>query len=249
MKKILDKMFNSRIKSALITSDCSLITGQKRVGKSTLSSFACQYYNKLGYTCLSNYPIQNSLCIPMKQEFSKKDKKFYWMIDKDWLYDTDLRETAIFIDEGANYWPARGYSTDWTQRDTEFFTMCGKRKIKLFINVQYFDLIDLNVKRACDTIFFLTKNRWFKNLTNVDISELLTLPVANLNASITTRSQKYAYPVTYTVCQNPLFDCHFYRTPYYSYFNTDFDFKSYSDPRTPDTLSSWNSFFESDIEG
>lgn len=244
MKNILDVMFNNKIKRQFLVPNCSIILGQKRSGKSTLSACICQHFNQLEYTVLSNYPVENAKAIPMVLEYDKKDKKTYWKLDKAWLYDTDLSRCVILIDEGANYWPARGYATDWTARDTEFFTMMSHHDIICFINVQYFDLIDVNVKRACDQIWFLTKNRWFRNITNLAVSELVSLPVANLSAKIMTKNSLGAYPVSYTLCERPIADYHFYRKPYYKYFSTEFDYKQYDNHLPVDKLDSWNELFD-----
>lgn len=236
----LDFLLNKRLERQFNVPNCSIIIGQKRAGKSTLSAYICQHFHKLGYKVLSNYPIENALALPMIPTFDKKTKKVVYKLDKNFLYDADLSHCVILIDEGANYWPARGYATDWTSRDTEFFTMMSHHDIIMFINVQYFDLIDLNVKRACDEIFFLTRSRYFKNLSSVAVSELVSLPVANLSAKIMTKRSLGAYPVHYELCEIPIGDFRFYRKPYYKYFSTEFDYKVYDSSLSVEDLEPWN---------
>lgn len=197
---------------------------------------AAQYYSHLGYTCFSNYPVYNCYPMPLQEKFDKKSGEIFYVVNKEWLYSTDFTDCVLFFDEGANIWPARGFATDWTARDTEFFTMLSHHNTICFINVQYLDLIDINVRRACDYIYFVTRNRYFKHISNVAISELVSLPVANLQAAIMSKSNQRAYPVSYQLCELPVADYHFWRRPYYQFFDTHFDFRKYNKLKTDNEL-------------
>lgn len=227
-KQFGDTLFNDKIKRQLTVSNCSIIHGQKRAGKSSLSCMAAQYYTRLGYNCFSNYPVFNCYTMPIQTKIDKKTGREIYVVNKDWLYTTDFSDSVLFFDEGANIWPARGFATDWTYRDTEFFTMNSHHNTILMINVQYLDLLDINVRRACDYNFFVTRNRYFMNLTNVAVSEYVSLPVANLQAAIMSKSNRRAYPVSYQLCELPVGDYHFWRKPYYGLFDTHFDFRKYN---------------------
>lgn len=222
-----DKFFNESLKRCLTVPNCVLIIGQKRAGKSTLSCALAQYYTRLGYTCFSNYPVYNCYPMPLQERVDKKNGQRFWMVDKNWLYNSDFTDCVLFIDEGANFWPARGFATDWTLRDTELFTMNAHHNTIFIINVQYLGLIDLNVRRAADYIVFCMKNRWFKSLTNIAVSEYVELPCAKKDTIIATKQRTFANKIDYELCEIPVGDFHLYRKPYYKLFDSNFDFRKY----------------------
>lgn len=245
--KIGDRLINRKLKSQVCQPNCTLVIGQKRCGKSTLFSFIADFYFKQGYKVFSNYPIENTYMIPIIEYKSKKTGKKMRIIDKDWLYECLPDNSVVIIDEAGPIWPARKDVGSWTNRDTEFFTMLGHHNIICFLCAQYYDLIDINLKRACDETWFLTQNRYFKNVTDIDMSASITLKVADKNSEIIDSkfTKRGARCVTWTLCEIHLCDCKFYRKPYYSLFSTEFDYAIHT-PVSDEDLFNWNDFFDFD---
>lgn len=241
---LLDKLLNRKLKEQICQPNCTLIVGQKRSGKSTLFSLITQEYIRLGYKVFCSYPCENAFLIPMVRLTDKKTGREFPCIDKDWLYDTDLTNCVVLIDEAATIWPAREYSTTWTSRDTEWFTMLGHYKTVVFLTVQYWDLIDVNVKRSCDEIWFLTKNRFFKGITDIDMSSSITLKVADKNTEIVGKfGRQGAMAVKWQLCEIPLSNCHFYRKPYYKYFSSEFSYKIKNE-KQPQDMIEWDNVYD-----
>ena len=220
-----NKVVNARLRKEIPRSDCALIVGQKRTGKSTLFVPIAQYFQSIGYKVYCNFPMKDCYAIPVKEVYEKKSGTYMPIIDKDWLFDSDLRESLVLIDEASAVWGSRDYSTSWTARDTQWFTELGKNKTVVYMITQYFDLIDLNCKRSCDEQIFLTRSRWFKNVSFCDFSELASLPVTDKLEVVNIKGLKGFYHEKWEVCARHFNTCRLYRRPFYDSFTTEFSFK------------------------
>ena len=159
MKNILDLAFNSTLKQKVLIPDSFICLGQKGSGKSTLFSLISRMYADMGYNLLSSYPMADCFQIPLK-----KNNRGLLVVDKEWLFNANLDNSVIFIDEAADVWPSREFSRGWTVEDQNFFTKTRKHKIVLALATQYYDLIDINCKRSCEYLFYLTRSRHFEHL-------------------------------------------------------------------------------------
>ena len=220
-----NKVTNSKLRKEIPRPDCCLIVGQKRTGKSTFFVPVAQYYLSIGYKVFCNFPMKNSYAIPVKEVYDKKSNSYITIIDKDWLFNADLRYSVVLIDEASAIWGSRDYATSWTARDTQWFTELGKNHTVVFMITQYFDLIDLNCKRSCDEQIFLTKSRWFRNITLCDFSELASLPVTDKLEVVNVKGLKGFYHETWEICARHFMSCRMYRRPFYNMFDTEFSFK------------------------
>ena len=236
MKNIIDTLFNSSLKEKVLVPDSFICLGQKGSGKSTLFSFISRQYKALGYNLISSYPMQDCFQIPLT-----KNNRGLIVPDKQWLFNSNLDNSVIFIDEASDLWPSREYSRGWTVEDQNFFTKSRKHKIILALATQYYDLIDINCKRSCEYLFFLTRSNHFENFSHVAISELVEAPVGDLNTRIIAKGMRDAYSVHYSLCEIPRGDVNFYRKPYYKYFSTYFDFQEKQKVNWED-VPSWNDF-------
>lgn len=133
----------------------TLIVGRKRQGKSTILAMIAQQAHKQGITVYSNYPIDNCIKIP---KIKTKDGRT--VTDKRFFYDNPLLDNSIILlDEVCNIWNNRAWGK-WTEQDSDFFNFLGKNNTRVFMAIQYYDMIDLNVKRNLDATWFVERSFW-----------------------------------------------------------------------------------------
>lgn len=216
-----------------------MIVGQKGTGKSTFFVPIAQYYIKRGYKVFCNFPMKDCYAIPVKEVIDKKSGEKIITIDKDWLFHTDLRYCVILLDEAAAIWGSRDYAVSWTSADTKWFTQLRKNHTVVWMITQYFDLIDLNCKRSCDTQLFLTRSNYFKNITFCDFSQLASAPFQDRNEVIGIKGMKGFVHEKYDLCARHERVRRFYRSPFYNDFDSDFSFEKYN-PMNEDKLIAWN---------
>lgn len=236
----VDFIVNMKFKNICTIPNAVLIMGEQGSGKSTLLSFLNCFYSSLGYKTLSNYPMQNSFQIPLVDRVNKDGTKNK-IIDKSWLYNANLNHCVVFIDEAADIWPARQFAS-WTFADGNFFTKLRKNDIILILVTQYYDLIDINCKRACQQTWFLTQHNLFKNVSFVRVSSLLTAPISDNNKTIAIKGKNCVAPINYDLCEDFIGTFRFYRKPYYKYFITEFDFSNKFVVNW-ESMPNWNSLF------
>ena len=191
-------------------SNATLIIGRRRTGKSTILSMIAQNALREGHKVYSNYPIYGCMAIP------KTCIKGKWVTDKGFLYDNPLLQDAfILIDEASEIWNSRSYGK-WTEDDSRFFNFLGKNNTRLFLVVQYYDTIDLNVKRAIDRTWFVSHSIWpGTSVVECDFHDMCK--VEDLNTRVfDTRYHK----VTYECCELPDGKYRFRRRRWYPYFFT-----------------------------
>ena len=138
MKNILDLAFNSTLKQKVLIPDSFICLGQKGSGKSTLFSLISRMYADMGYNLLSSYPMADCFQIPLK-----KNNRGLLIVDKEWLFNANLDNSVIFIDEAADVWPSREFSRGWTvniyqiiilssQSQNNFMFSCFSKKVLVF---------------------------------------------------------------------------------------------------------------------
>lgn len=137
----------------LLDCDCAIVYGCRGAGKSTLFAKIAQLYYDYNIPVYAQYPYKYAQALPLKLN---KDKSgvIRYDLDKSFLYSRDFANCCILIDECATVYPARKFS-DWTDADDDFFNFLRKKNIHLFISTQYFDKVDLNVRRACSWSIYL----------------------------------------------------------------------------------------------
>ena len=152
----------------------TLLIGPKRVGKSTALAMIARQGIAAGYTVYSNYPIDGTIKVP---KVVTKDGKT--VTDKTFLYDNPLlQKSIILLDEVSNIWNNRSWGK-WTEDDSDFFNYLGKNDTRVFMAVQYYDMVDLNVKRNTDATWFFTRSLW-PNTTIVECDIQRVCKVENI---------------------------------------------------------------------
>ncbi len=209
-------------------SNALLLVGRRRQGKSTILAMICQVAVRAGYTVYSNYPIDGALKIPKKTLPNGKV-----VTDKEFLYNNPvLRNSFVLLDEVSNLWNNRSWGR-WTEDDSDFFNFLGKNNTRVVMACQYYDTIDLNVKRSIDSTWFVTKSLW-PNVSVVECDIHDICKVEDLNSHVL--DTKYR-KITYEACEIPDGKYYFYRKKWYPYFLTE-----YIDPARVQTweLSAWH---------
>ena len=209
-----------RIKKHCVEPYCTIITGDRGTGKSSVFALIAEEYIKLGYKVYCQYPYKGVYQIPMSKKLINGVEKAD--VDKKWLYTANLSNSVVLIDEARTVWPARGYAS-WTQADDEFFNFLRKNDTRLFAATQAYDALDLNVKRASDETWFLTKG--FLHLTHIEASHTTIAKVADNNTTVLGRMFKAGMQkVVWDICEVPVGNFLFWRKPYYGRFMTLFTF-------------------------
>lgn len=189
----------------------TLLVGRKRQGKSTMLARVAQTALKAGYPVYSNYPIDGTVKIPKTMT---KDGKV--ITDKDFLYNNPLLDNAfVLLDEVSNIWNNRSWGK-WSEDDSDFFNFLGKNNTRLFMAVQYYDMVDLNVKRNLDATWFIEKSIW----PNVSIVECDIQDIRKVENMQTHVLDDRFRQVSYEPCVIPDGRYYFYRKPWYKYFLT-----------------------------
>lgn len=211
---------NRRLKRHSLEPYCTIITGDRGTGKSSVFALIAEEYMKLGYKVYCQYPYKGVYQIPMSKKLINGVEKAD--VDKKWLYTANLSNSVVLIDEARTVWPARGYAS-WTQADDEFFNFLRKNDTRLFVATQAYDALDLNVKRASDETWFLTKG--FLHLTHIEASHTTIAKIADNNTTVLGRMFKAGMQkVVWDICEVPVGNFRFWRKPYYGKFMTLFTF-------------------------
>ena len=183
---ILDGLINRRLKQHSLTPTCTMIVGDRGTGKSTLLAMVAKCALQSGLKVFTQYPYKDCYVIPMVPKMIDGVEKYD--IDKSWLYNHDLSDSVVLLDECRTVYPARSWNK-WTQSDDEFFNFLRKNRCYVFLATQVYDAVDLNVKRACDETWYLTKG-WF--FTNIEASHTTVAKVADKNTEVLGRLFKLA---------------------------------------------------------
>lgn len=203
-----------RLTRHLLSTSCGIITGDRGTGKSTLFAYIVDAYLKEGYHVYCQYPYKGCYQIPMIS--STVNGILRYDIDKEWLYSTNLSGCCILIDEARTVWPARSYAK-WTVADEDFFNFLRKNDIHLFMATQAYDGLDLNVKRATDETYFLTKGFW--HFTHIEASHTTLAKVADRMTEVQGRMfRKGMQKVVWDICEVPSGNFLFWRKKWYNKF-------------------------------
>lgn len=229
---------NRKLKNIVFESSCSIYIGDRGSGKSCLMALTCEVFQKKGYKVFCNYPYKNSFQIPYKTIPSKYGDKV--VLDKEFLYRSDLSHSLIMIDEARTVWNARAYQS-WNEQDEEFFNFIRKCDTYVVLATQRYDGLDLNIRCAADYTFFIQRSRFFRNLSTVDVSRSCQLKVADKNFTVVSRGfSKNANKVLWDIGEIPIMYTLFYRKPFYNNFDTNFINSIKEDP----DLTNWNSLLD-----
>lgn len=213
-------LINKKISSVLTESTCSLFIGDRGSGKSCLMGLAAREFSAAGFKVYCQYPYKGAYKIPLKEKKIGTVKKL--ILDKDWLYSANLRDSLVMIDEARTVWNSRAYSA-WTESDEEFFNFIRKNNTYLILATQRYDGVDLNIRYATDYTFFIQRSRFFKNWSTVDVSRSCQVKIADKQTQVVSRGYtKNAMKVNWDLAEMPITYAHFYRKPYYGDFDTFF---------------------------
>lgn len=235
---------NRRLKKHVFVPSCSLVIGDRGSGKSSFFALVADEAVKAGMPVYCQYPFKGCYTIPMIHTVRKDGTKSY-NIDKDWLYSTDLSHSIILIDEAKTVYPARAWK-DWSSSDDEFFNFIRHNHMIVYLATQHSDGVDLNVRRACDETFFITRPPLldFFHFSYIECSRTVNVKAADKNFEIIGKNgSSGAYKVQWDIGEIPVGNFRFYRKPYYDKFNTDFMFY---DKKPPD-VQLWDDIMENDF--
>lgn len=214
--------------------NANLVVGQRGSGKSCLLARIADMKLKQGFTVYSNYPIKGTYAIP----FVRVSGKSY--VDKNFLYSIP-EESVIILDECSTIWNNRQYGK-WSEDDSEFFNFLRKRKQYLYLACQYYDTVDLNVRRALEMVIYLSNGSLFPNVSLVSLDYQSLVKVEDTSKLVLHRKM---YVVNYMPC---VLDCGTFRMrrkPAYGLFDTyymPFDLEQIAD----DKLVKWDDLISFD---
>lgn len=231
-------IINKKIERIMPESTCSLFIGDRGSGKSTLMALAARTFKERGYKIYCQYPYRGAYQIPLVEKKIGNVKKH--ILDKDWLYSANLKDSLVMIDEARTVWNARAYSA-WTESDEEFFNFIRKNNTYLILATQRYDGVDLNIRFACDYTFFIQRSRFLKNWSTVDVSRSCQVKIADKQTQVVSRGYtKNAMKVNWDLAEMPIAYAHFYRKPYYDDFETLFT----TDEKPDITAIAWDDILE-----
>lgn len=214
------EFINHRLRTHVLQPSCVLISGDRGAGKSSLFALIAREAVKKGIKVYTQYPYKDCCVIPMKEHIVSGVKRYD--IDKDFLYTADFSDSVILLDEVKTIWHARAFNK-WTNEDEEFFNFIRKFNTQVYMATQQYDCIDLNVRRACDETWLLTKGTFFTQLTTVEMSRTSVVKVADKNTEVLGKAfKKGMRKVSYDICEIPIGNFIFYRKPYYKDYDTYF---------------------------
>lgn len=216
------EFLNRKLKRNSLDYSCLSIVGDRGCGKSSVMALIADEAMKLGRPVYCQYPYDGAYKIPMR----KHDLKFglsIFDVDREWLYNNAFEPgSVILLDEASTIWPARNFK-NWSEADSAFFNFIRKEKITLVIATQYYDQLDLNVKRSADETWFISKSLIFPNLSTIEASITMTVKIADKNTEVIGKAFKRgARKIAFDVCEIPKRTYRFYRKPYYGKFISDF---------------------------
>ena len=227
-------LINKKISSVITEPSCSLYIGDRGSGKSTLMALAAKQFQKNGFKVYCQYPYKGAFKIPLI------DKKIggvtKQIVDKNWLYNANLRDSLVMIDEARTVWNSRAYSA-WSESDEEFFNFIRKNNTYLILATQRYDGVDLNIRYACDYTFFIQRSKFFKNWSSVDVSRSCQVKIADKQTQVVSRGYtKNAMKVNWDIAEMPITYAYFYRKPFYG----DFDSLFTTDDKPELPAESWD---------
>lgn len=226
-------IFNRRIAKHVLEPYCTIITGDRGAGKSTLFALILAVAKKEGLDVYCQFPYKDCYQIPLTT-IHTKDGYSYTDVDKQWLYTHDFKDCVLLIDEAKTVWPARGFKS-WSMQDEQFFNFIRKNNIRLFLATQAYDGLDLNVKRAADEVWYLTQ--WFWHFTHIETSHTTLCKVADKQTEVQGRMfKKGMRKIAWDVCEVPVANFHFWRKTFYGKFITNYVFGT----KEPPNKLSWN---------
>lgn len=229
-------IFNLRMAKHCLNPTAVLITGDKGSGKSSLFALIAREANKQHLRCFCQYPYKNTYAIPMVETLV--NGVYRHDVDKKWLYEHDFTDSVILLDEVKTIWPARSY-IKWSAQDEEFFNFLRKYNTRVFMATQAYDGVDLNVKRACDEVWYLTKG--ILDFSHVEASHTTLAKISDRQTEVVGRMfKKGLHKMVWDICEVPVGNYTFWRTPYYKDFKSYFTFDK---KKTPDLIS-WNDLCE-----
>jgi energy-coupling factor transporter ATP-binding protein EcfA2 len=233
LKKLLDRLFNKRIKRLLDGQECVIVAGDRGTGKSALFCLSEGLYQHT----VSNYPYDHARAL--KPIIGPRGTVHF---DKAQLYDLDLRKTCVLIDEARTVYPARSYAK-WSQDDDEFFNFLRKRGASVWLATQAYDCVDLNVKRSAGLCVFLTPTM-IRGLSRCEITRTTLAKVADKNTELVGRGIKRGLrKVNWDICEQLVTDkAFFYHKAYWGKYDTLY---AHDKPRKSiETLPFWSEVLE-----
>ncbi len=225
-------IFNRRLSRHCLLPSCVLITGDRGAGKSTLFALIIRAAKKEGLKCYSQYPYRDCYKLPMKKKIVNGVERYD--IDKQYIYSHDFSDCVILLDEVKTIWHARDYK-NWSADDEEFFNFIRKNDIRLFMATQAYDSVDLNVRRASDECWYLTKG--ILHFTHVEASKTTNAKVADRNTEVMGRMfKKGMRKIVWECVEVPIGNYIFWRKSFYKDFFTYFTYAK----KKPVIDVSWN---------
>lgn len=216
----------------------NLVIGQRGAGKSCILARIAERKIEQGYTVYSNYPIRGTYQIPFVSIKDKRTGLERTYLDKDFLYSLP-EDCVIIIDECSTVWNNRAYGK-WTEDDSEFFNFLRKKKQYLYLACQYYDTVDLNVRRALEMVIYLSNTSIFPNVSHVSLDYQSLVKVEDVTKVVL---DKHMYVVNYMPCVLDLGTYRMRRKPAYGLFDTFY--KPFETPVKP-TPPTWDkAYFES----
>ena len=229
-------IFNLRIAKHILQPTCTIITGDRGAGKSTLFALIVEQAKKQNLPVFSQYPYKDTYVIPMQKKLV--NGVYRYDVDKQWLYETDFTDSIVLLDEVKTIWNARAYNK-WTGQDEEFFNFLRKFNTRIFCATQSYDGVDLNVRRAADEVLYLTKG--MLHFTHIEASATKLCKVADRQTEVVGRMfRKGMRKIVWDVCEVPIGSFLFWRKPYYKKFESYFTF----DKKKAPELVSWADVYE-----
>lgn len=229
-------IFNKKLSKHCMEPYCTIVTGDRGAGKSTVFALIIERAKKLGLDVYCQFPYQDCYQLPLKKVVDKHGT--YFDVDKEFLYENDFKDCVILLDEAKTIYPARGFKS-WSMQDEQFFNFLRKNNIRLFLATQAYDGLDLNVKRAADEVWYLTQ--WFWHFTHIETSHTTLCKVADKQTEVQGRMfKKGMRKIAWDVCEVPLRNYHFWRKPYYGDFISNFIFGAKPQP----TQINWNDLID-----
>lgn len=151
------EFINRKLKLNALDYSCLSIVGDRGSGKSSVMALIADEALKQGRQVYCQYPYKDTYKIPMFRKNLKFGLSIY-DVDRNWLYNNAFEPgSVILLDEASTIWPARDYK-NWSAADSAFFNFIRKEKLTLVIATQYYDQLDLNVKRSADETWFVTRS-------------------------------------------------------------------------------------------
>lgn len=228
-------LLNLRIAKHCLEPTATLITGDRGAGKSSLFALIAEQAEKQNLPVFSQYPYKNTYMIPMESKLV--NGVYRYDVNKNWLYQHDFTDSVVLLDEVKTIWNARAYNK-WTGQDEEFFNFLRKFNTRIYMATQSYDGVDLNVRRAADEVWYLTKGFW--HFTHIEASRTTLAKVADRQTEVVGRMfKKGMRKIVWDVCEVPIGNFLFWRQPYYNKFESCFTFDKKESPE----LVCWNDNF------